>query len=309
MNRLGKALPPLASLMPFEAATRLESFSRAAEELHLTQAAVSRQIRALEENLGVALFERRNRGVFLTAAGREFGRTVSTALESVATHANTLREEVHDGVVVLFCQLCEAFYWVMPRLAAFNRQHPEIEVRLVTSTRPVVEHHDYFDVALQTSGRPSGSHALSFTASDEIFPICSPDYLDAQRHPITLANLAEHRLLHHRADAPDWFEWDSWLRAMGNVVPILGNGMIFNSYPLVLQAALAGHGIALGWRRTAEHLVQHGQLVRPVDASLPLSDALSVYTRQGAQSRVETLALLDWLQHEFHADHGGEAAF
>lgn len=154
MNRLGKALPPLASLMPFEAAARLESFSRAADELHLTQAAVSRQIRALEENLGVALFERRNRGVFLTAAGREFGRTVSTALESVATHANTLREEVHDGVVVLFCQLCEAFYWVMPRLAAFNRQHPEIEVRLVTSTRPVAEHHDYFDVALQTSGRP-----------------------------------------------------------------------------------------------------------------------------------------------------------
>ncbi|WP_419307219.1 LysR substrate-binding domain-containing protein [Chromohalobacter israelensis] len=302
MNRLGKALPPLASLMPFEAAARLESFSRAADELHLTQAAISRQIRALEDDLGVALFERRNRGVFLTAAGREFGRTVSAALEGIAAQANALRQEVHDGVVVLFCQLCEAFYWVMPRLASLNRRHPELEVRLVTSTRPVVEHHDYFDVALQTSGRPSGSHALAFTASDEIFPICSPGYLAAQPRPITLASLPEHCLLHHEADPPDWFEWDSWLRAMGNFAPALGNGMVFDSYPLVLQAALAGHGIALGWRRSAEHLIQSGQLVRPLSMSLPLDNALSVYTRHSAQPRAETLALLDWLQREFRRD-------
>ncbi|WP_260579426.1 LysR family transcriptional regulator [Vreelandella populi] len=114
MDNFIKSLPPLATLRPFEAAARLESFSRAADELHLTQAAISRQIRALEEDLGVMLFERRHRRVFLTREGREFGRTVSLALESIATGAQGLRGDPGDKRVVLFCQLCEAFYWLMP---------------------------------------------------------------------------------------------------------------------------------------------------------------------------------------------------
>src|SRR3546814_7701877 len=92
MNTLGKSLPPLASLLPFEAAARLESFSRAAEELHITQAAVSRQIRGLEESLGLKLFSRRNRAVFLTQEGRELGRVVSSALRSISDVADTLRQ-------------------------------------------------------------------------------------------------------------------------------------------------------------------------------------------------------------------------
>lgn len=103
MNALGKTLPPLASLLPFEAAARLESFSKAADELHITQAAVSRQIRGLEDNLGVKLFCRRNRGVFLTQEGRELGRVVSQALQSISEGAVSLRTSPQRNRVVLLC--------------------------------------------------------------------------------------------------------------------------------------------------------------------------------------------------------------
>ena len=161
-------MPPLASLLPFEAAARLESFTRAAEELHLTQAAVSRQIRALEQDLGAQLFERRNRAVHLTEAGRELARVVSGALEGIAAQAGHLRGVRRKGEVVLFAQLCEGLYWVMPRLSRFHQVHPGVEVRVSSSTRPLTEAAEHFDLALQTSGRASGSAPLAFTASDEV---------------------------------------------------------------------------------------------------------------------------------------------
>ncbi|WP_422156196.1 LysR family transcriptional regulator [Vreelandella titanicae] len=296
MDNFIKSLPPLATLRPFEAAARLESFSRAADELHLTQAAISRQIRALEEDLGVMLFERRNRSVFLTREGREFGRTVSQALESVATGAQALRGDPDDKRVVLFCQLCEAFYWLMPQLADFNRRYPEIEIQLATSTRPITEFNGSFDIALQTNGRPSGSHRLVFTAEDEIFPVCSPAYLKGATTPLSLNALLNQRLLHHHADPADWLEWDDWFRAMGHFELSSAESAVFDSYPLLLQAAVAGHGIALGWRRTTQRLIENGELIRPVAESLPQHDAIALYTRQGAPQRAGSEALLGWLR-------------
>lgn len=300
MNWLGKSLPPLSTLLPFEAAARLESISRAAEELHLTQAAVSRQVRALEENLGLALFERRNRGVFLTPAGRELAATVSHSLRTMADQANDMRGPGRGAQATLFCQLCEAFYWLMPRLAAFNRRHPDIDLKLATSTRPLEEHHDPFDIALQTSGRPSGNHPLAFTASDEVYPVCSPDHPAAHDHPRSLASLTAFDLLHHHATPPDWMAWPDWLRAMGHSPDLPNPGKTFDSYPLMLQATLEGHGVALGWRRTTERLIASGELVRPVRESLHQPQAIAIYTRRGSPERYATRTLLDWLQEALH---------
>lgn len=298
MNRIGKSLPPLSSLLPFEAAARLESFTRAADELHLTQAAVSRQIRALEDDLGTRLFERRNRAVFLTEAGRELGRAVTGALETIAARAGELRGARRSGEVVLFSQLCEAFYWVMPRLAGFHQRHPRIELRVAVSTRPLTEATERFDVALQTTGRASGSHHLVFTVSEEVFPVCSPSYLAGRRTPLDLAELPDHRLLHHQADPPDWLDWDDWLERQGLALRVGSQGSVFDSYPVMMQAAVEGHGMALGWQRTVERLLQSGALVRPFAHSVFLRDGLSAY--QGKPGRVppETEALLAWLRSE-----------
>lgn len=299
MNSLSKTLPPLTSLLPFEAAARLGSFTRAAEELHLTQAAISRQIRALEENLGIALFERRNRSVFLTQAGRELGRTVSAALDSIASQADVYRREQRTNEVVLFCQLCESIYWLMPRLVRFHQRYPHIELRISASTRPLTEASDSFDVALQTTGRASGSHSLAFTASDEVFPVCSPKYLEGWgKPPLALDNLPDHHLLHHKTEPSDWLEWDDWLTRLDQPLRVGTNGTVFDSYPLMLQAAIQGHGVALGWYHTTAELLQAGTLVRPFKEHVHLASSLSIYRRDRRRTQPAVTALLEWLREE-----------
>lgn len=301
MNTLGKTLPPLASLLPFEAAARLGSFSKAADELHITQAAISRQIRGLEDNLGVKLFSRRNRAVFLTQEGRELGRVVGEALRSISESAASLRVSPHSHRVVLLCQLCEAFYWLMPRLSTFHQQYPHIEIQVVTSTRPLTEFTDHFDVALQSTGRASGAHPLMFTAADEVFPVCSPGYLGT-KPPLSLAGLQAGTLLHHSSHPPHLMEWDRWLQVFGQTVVGDTRGVTFDSYPLMLQAAVEGHGVAMGWRRTATKLIETGALIRPCTESVHLPEAISVYRQQGGGSRAEITALLDWLEVQLQGE-------
>ena len=296
--KLARTLPPLASLLPFEAAARLESFSRAALELNLTQAAISRQIRALEQDLGVRLFERRNRAVFLTEAGQSLARVISNGLGGIAGMAVELRGAPQHGEVVLFSQLCEALYWVMPRLTAFERAHPAIRLRLVSSTRPLTEFPDHFDVAMQTSGRASGSHLRVFSVADEVFPVCAPHLLANLGGKCSLADILQQRLLHHRANPQDWIDWDGWLAHLGVETRIGHKGSVFDSYPLMVQAAVEGHGIALGWHSTMQRLLASGSLVRPIAESVRLGDELSVYTRAGSRPRPEVKALLAWLRAE-----------
>lgn len=297
MSRLRKTLPPLTALLPFEAAARLESFSKAADELHITQAAVSRQIRTFEEDLGVKLFIRRNRAVFLTEAGREMAHVVSTALMSISVSAEGLRASHRSNRVVLLCQLCEAFYWLMPRLSSFQAQHPEIEVHVLTSTRSIAQFQDHFDIALQTTGRSSGAHRPVFTAADEVFPVCSPSYVAAGTL-LRLSELGQHRLLHYRSVPAEFMTWEDWMRAFG--ITLKGDlpGSLYDSYPLMLQAAVEGHGIALGWRRTAGKLVDEGALVQPCAESIPLPDAISVYTNNALDDRNEIRTLVEWLNQQ-----------
>ncbi|WP_422366928.1 LysR substrate-binding domain-containing protein [Pelagibius sp.] len=298
MNKLGKSLPPLASLLPFEAAARLRSFTLAAEELHVTQAAVSRQIRALEDDLGVRLFERRQRAVFLTPAGEDFSRSVSAGLQGIAAGAGEIRGNRRSGEVILFAELCYAFYWLMPRLSDFNRQHPGIDVRITASIRPLGLSDEDFDIAFQTSGRDSASHALVFSVPDEVFPVCSPGYLADRQIPLALDDLPAHRLLHHKVDAQDWLEWDEWLAKAGHNVRVGHRGSVFDSYPVMIQAAVGGHGIGLGWKRAAEELLSTGQLVRPFEESVLLESELSIYRHRKCQMRPEVKALLAWLKAE-----------
>ncbi|MDD1963985.1 LysR substrate-binding domain-containing protein [Pseudomonas putida] len=298
MNKLGKSLPPLASLLPFEAAARLLSFSRAADELNLTQAAVSRQIRALEEDLGLALFQRRNRAVFLTDAGRELSVTLSNALRDVASTSDRLRGTAGRNEVVLLCQPCEAFHWLMPRLSNFHQQYPEIELKMVTWAQPLTDFQGYFDVAMQSSNRDHGLHPLLFSASDEVFPVCSPTYLKGREVPIALDRLGSHTLLHHDAQPAYQLEWDTWLAEFGHELPRQARGLAFDSYSLMLHAAVEGHGLAMGWRRTSQRMLDNGVLIAPFAQSVHLQQALSVYRRHGQARREEANLLVDWLRVE-----------
>ncbi|MES1937914.1 LysR family transcriptional regulator [Salinisphaera hydrothermalis] len=293
MNRLRRSLPPLASLMPFEAAARLESFTRAAVELHLTQAAISRQIRALEDDLGVALFTRGHRAVHLTEAGAELARAVTGGLEGIAACADRLRARRDHDDIVLLAEMYVAMYWLIPRLPAFQAAHPDIRLRVNASTQPLTQAEESFDLALQCSTRPAGTIEPMFSVPDAVFPVCAPSVAGAGT--LTARDLCHHRILHCRDDPQDgWLTWPAWLDAVQRRAT-LGDGTIFDSYPVVLQAAIMGQGIGLGWERGIEHLLADGQLVRPMTESLTLPRGLSLYAAPGREDDDRVTTVAGWL--------------
>ncbi|SLN33543.1 LysR substrate-binding domain-containing protein [Ruegeria meonggei] len=291
-------LPPLASLLPFEAAARLGSITKAGEELGLTQAAISRQIRALEDHLGTQMFERRNRAVYLTEEGRAFSQTLTQSLQAVANHSHELRHTRDGGEVLLRSQLCEGLYWLMPRLSEFYQKHPDIGVRLITSTRPMTETTERFDLALQTVGRDCSNGELAFAVPDDVFPICSPKYLERLAEPVSFERLQDYRLLHHSGSPPDWLDWDRWFERVGAEIHVQNNGEVYDSYPLMMQAAIEGHGIALGWKRASERLLGSGALVRPFNELVSVPDSFGVYKPKGWKPKPGTSEVLDWIKGE-----------
>ena len=298
MDRPFRTLPPLSRLRPFEAAARHESFSLAAAELGLTQTAISKQITHLERDLGVALFERRNRAVFLTNEGRRLGQVVNAALSDIASDVAYLRGDRRSDELILHCQLCEAFYWLMPRLARFHEQHPGTELRVVSTLKPLTEAQGHFDVALQTSGRPSGTAKLAFTVSDEVFPVCAPDLLAQTNLPLDPAELKAWPLLSHNVVPQEWMDWPDWFAALNADMPSEARVRQFDSFPLVMQAAVAGQGIALGWQRMAEGLITEGKLVRPCSESVKRPNEIALFKGPDGHSHPMTQPLLDWLYVE-----------
>ena len=298
MDLSNHALPPLTRLRPFEAAARYESFSLAAEELGMTQTAVSKQIALLERELGTALFERRNRAVFLTEAGRRLGRVISAALGDITAEVALLRGQRRFGELVLHCQLCEAFYWLMPRLAGFHAQHPGIELRVVSSLNPLTETSEGFDVAMQTTGRASGSARLAFTAADDIFPVCASSLVADAALPLSPSDLLAYPLLAHSVPNQDWIEWQAWFECVGAPQPKRPKLIAYNSYPLALQAAVAGHGIALGWRRTTQDMISEGKLIAPCTEVAERPNEISVFRGTLRNRHPHTDQLIDWLAAE-----------
>ncbi|MEM9107329.1 MAG: LysR substrate-binding domain-containing protein [Pseudomonadota bacterium] len=301
MDKRNDHLPPLSRLRPFEAAARHESFSLAATELGMTQTAVSKQIALLEREVGTALFERRNRAVFLTDAGRRLGRVVGVALADVATEIAILRGSRRAEELVLHCQLCEAFYWLMPRLARFHERHPGTELRVVSTLNPLTEATQAFDVAIQTTGRAFGSARLAFTATDEIFPVCAPALLPANAYPIAPHDLVRFPLLSHSVVPQDWMEWHEWLQQVGATLSKDARFVPFDSYPLALQAAVAGRGVALGWKRTTQDMIEEGKLTRPCTEVVYRPQEISVFRGTARDLHPGTERLISWLSDELAA--------
>lgn len=295
---LATSLPPLSRLRPFEAAARNESFSRAAEELGMTQTAVSKQIAALERELGVTLFERRNRAVFLTDDGRRLGRVVGAALSDITTELAAIQGRRRSAELILHCQLCEAFYWLMPRLARFHERHPGVELRVVSSLNPLTETSEAFDVAMQTSGRAAGSARLAFTAADDIFPVCAPSLVADATLPLPPNEVGQFPLLVHAVTPQDWAGWDEWFENIGAVSFARPKYISLDSYPLVLQAAVAGQGIALGWSRTTEAMIAEGKLMKPCREKINRPTEISVFRGGARHVHPNTDQLIQWLREE-----------
>ncbi len=304
MTSLRSKLPSVNSLVVFEAAARHLNFTRAAGELGVTQAAVSRQIHALEADLGVALFRRLPRALQLTREGQRLYRSVAMGLEHIANTAAGIRRVRNESEVTVSTSVTFASYWLMPRVAKFRAAHPDIELRLVASAPVSDLVVAGIDLAVRYgAGRWPGMEAIHLL-DNEIFPVCAPSYL-AGRPPLeTPADLLGETLLHLVEYDRNWVTWDAWLRACGVAGAPVKRGLEFDNYLVLIQAALDGQGIALGGGRLADDFLARGALVRPIEATLGSERAFYLVIPSELPVSRPAALFRDWILAESKAARG-----
>ena len=283
-------LPPLNTLPSFEAAARHLSFSKAADELHVTHGAVSRAVRKLEDHLGVQLMIRATRSVRLTPIGASLAAEIRDILEHLAA-ATSAATGQSSGIVSVSTIDSFAARWLMPRLFRFRRTHGDIDVRVATSERLADFVSDGIDIAIRCGGGQYPGLTAELLMKEDHFPVCSPKLLKG-RYPLrTPADLARHTLLH------DVFtvDWAIWLHSAGidNIDPHRGPTFLSSDY--AIQAAIRGEGIVLGRSALIADDLAAGRLVRPFELSLPAGFAYYVVYPQRALQRPSVKAFRDWL--------------
>lgn len=293
---LHRKLPPLTALTAFEAAARLSSFTRAAAELGVTQAAVSRQIHLLEEQFGFPLFVRLHRKIELTEKGRILGAASGDAFDLIAGSVADICREGHADDLTISATVAFSHFWLLPRISEFSRSHPEINLRILTQDNmPNVESGE-IDVAIRFgSGMwPDGQAELLF--EDEIFPICSPDYAPAAGRILTPAELTAHPLISNDTSDPTWTGWREWLAAFSVDMPRKAPGLRCSFYTEAIYAALNGQGIALGWERLVEDLLQQKRLIRVTEATVKTRNAYFVVVPKRRVPSSSAGLFLAWLR-------------
>lgn len=291
---MSRKLPPLQALRAFEAAARHENFSAAAESLHVTHGAVSRQVAALEAWLGVQVFHRHGKRVQLTDDGRRYGYAIQAAFDNIAAATEHLREAGTARALRINALPTFAMRWLLPRLSSFQRLYPAVELKLSTDDHLIAETSEVFDVAIRRGpGHWPNCASGEFLAESEI-PVCSPALM--RRAPIRVAgDLAQHTLLHSdtRPDA-----WQKWLAAAGVRTTKFKRRQSFDHFYLALQAAVDGLGVVLGPLPLIAEELASGRLVMPLaEPRVPTRSYWWVVPRQ--QAEVPLIRhFCNWLEQE-----------
>ncbi|WP_169708839.1 LysR substrate-binding domain-containing protein [Trinickia terrae] len=288
----------MTALVEFEAVARLSSFTVAADELGVTQAAVSRQVRLLEETLGVRLFHRLHRSIVLTPEGEALYLVVAESMQKIAGVFDRLSSGTEQQELVLAATAAFSHFRLLPRLAALKKSQPHMQLRLITQMFTADLRHKEVDVAVRFgNGRWSdGTATLLF--DEEVFPVCSPGWLAANTMPDSLADLAGTALIESDSTSEGWMGWEEWFHAVGVRPPRLHFAFSFSLYTDAIQAARYGQGIALGWGRLVHDLLAAGELVRLPTASFKVSDAYFAVVPHGRTITPAIGGLIDWLRED-----------
>ncbi|WP_119458302.1 LysR substrate-binding domain-containing protein [Rhodospirillaceae bacterium SYSU D60014] len=299
MDKFQSSTSLLANLLAFEAAARLGSFTRAADELAVSQPAVSLRVRQLERRLGASLFAREGRGVALTADGLRLWQGVKAGLGRIheAVEAVERRQANHDTVTVVVSSAF-ASYWLLPRMRNFQERHPSIELRVLTSDRPVDLIAERIPLAIRHGDGAFPDHEAWPLAREAIFPVCAPRYLE-MREPIrSVDDLAHHRLIELHERHRRHLTWEDWFREAGVHGRRAAKRLDFSDYALVLKAALAGDGIALGWEHLVGDLLAERHLVAPVPNTVVTGSAYWLIAPRGWRATAATTCFREWLLAE-----------
>jgi len=278
------------------------SFAKAAEELHVTPAAVSQQVKALEEHLGVALFKRLPRGLLLTDAGRACLPKLGESFDGLASAVQDVRAMDSTGVLTVSVMPSLAAKRLLPALHRFQDKHPDIDLHIAASTRSVDFRYDDVDVAIRYGFGDWPGLQVELLSEEEIFPVCSPALLQGADPLKTPDDLRSHTLIHDLfwktrfvGRFPDW---DSWLAEEGVTGVDASRGLGLHPTEMVLDAAVAGRGVALGRSVLVKNDLDAGLLVRPVARTIRLEFAYYLVCPRANAARPKVKAFREWIFDE-----------
>ncbi|NWD76923.1 LysR family transcriptional regulator [Pseudomonas gingeri] len=286
-------------LRAFEAAARHHSFTAAAVELGTTQPAISQQIKRLEDQLTTRLFDRIYRGIELTEAGSILFEQVQAGLQSIDSGLSAVTAQRQHEVLQVATDFAFAAYWLMPRLHRFHAANPQVDVSLVTSERSHNMLRTDIDVAvLFGKGRfkQGESHWLF---SEEVFPVCSPQLLKGRQLPLSTEALQAFPLLHLKGEnSSHWFDWSGVFRELGLTAAPAPGQLRFDNYTLLIQAAIGGQGVGIGWRHLVDNLLEQGLLCRPISQTVISTFGYYVVLPQRKRRGALIQRFFDWLMAE-----------
>lgn len=292
-----KRLPPLNPLRAFEAAARHGSLTRAAGELNVTHGAVSHQIRALEASLDVRLFERTGQRLKLTAHGAEFLPAVSEAFDSIAAATARMTRPVSSGSLSVACVPALLSFWLIPRLGSFTARFPEIRLTFDASNDPQSIRSPNVDISILYGDGSWTDCWLKRWSHLDLFPVLSPKLMNSR--PVrTVRDLAAQIMLH----ADDGREWHTWLAAADALDLSRGPQHQFCDARLAIDAAIHGHGVALGDTMTAAAMLAKGQLVAPFNLAVPAADSFYVACSSDLRAVPIVNVFIDWLFAQIEED-------
>lgn len=293
-----RKLPPLNALKAFEAAARHESFTRASEELFVTQGAISHQVKALESELGLKLFLREHQRLVLTEAGRDYLAVVRDAFDRIALGTAQVLQRQDSGVLTVSTSPDFAAKWLVHRIGRFSALHPDIELRVSAAMHHVDFAREDVDMAVRHGdGSWTGLDAERLT-SEHLFPVCSPAILPRNKRRLGATALTRLPLLH----LDDETGWTRWLRHAGHEPALPLGGLVLNRASMLIDAAADGQGVALARTALAAWDLLGGRVVVASPDGMPLKSAYWIVGPQATSKRPKIKIFRDWLLGEAAAD-------
>lgn len=300
-----RQIPPLNSLRSFESAARHLSFTKAAEELFVTQAAVSHQIKHLEAFLGINLFYRKNRKLSLTDEGVEYLPQIRDIFEQITDATRNLQTKGTSGLLSVNLTPAFAIEWLIPRLDKFKALYPDIDVHITAndSHKEVDFFGENIDVAIYFSRGRYRNGIFKQTLLDEyLIPVCSPKLLESEKALTIPTDLKRHRLIHDLSTE----DWKHWLNKAGVVGIDASRGTIFSHTVMVLQAAIHSQGVAIVYSLLAKQEIASGRLVTPFDITIPSINSYDFVCPEGHQQKPKIAAFRHWLKATIEADSAND---
>jgi LysR family glycine cleavage system transcriptional activator len=301
---MSQRLPSLNALRAFEASGRHLSFTKAAEELHVTPAAVGQQVKVLEADLGVTLLKRYRRGLVLAEAGRALLPGLGEVFYRLSEVVEEFRRRDSDRPVTISLPPVFAARWLLPRLHRFRELHPDLEVRLDATNRVVDLLREDGDLGIRYGTGDYPGLRVEPLLAEEVFPVCSPALLREPHPLLSPSDLRHHSLLHTEFDATGeyWPDWTMWLASAGIDDINARRGLRVTDTNLAIEAAVKGQGVALGSRVLAGEELAAGRLVRPFAHSWPVTFAYYLVCPDAIADEPRIAAFCEWLIGEAAAE-------